>query len=181
MVKPLLQPLRELNGKIEIDESGIDFHNLKALLVGVPASASGRWRYAEKPPLLFDFAAPNLDVTYLISQIDAEASEFYANLQAEGKIALAKGRIRNFEFSDMKTDATIDRRVWRLTNLNARSAGGTIVGGTTIFDRPDSLGIVALPKIQAVPVESFLRWFNITNTDMTGRVNLTGNLETTGN
>ncbi|HSQ12174.1 MAG TPA: AsmA-like C-terminal domain-containing protein [Candidatus Deferrimicrobium sp.] len=181
LVKPLLQPLRELNGKIEIDESGIDFHNLKALLVGVPASASGRWRYAEKPPLLFDFAAPNLDVTYLISQIDAEASEFYANLQAEGKIALAKGRIRNFEFSDMRTDATIDRRVWRLTNLNARSAGGTIVGGTTIFDRPDSLGIVALPKIQAVPVESFLRWFNITNTDMTGRVNLTGNLETTGN
>ena len=181
LVKPLLQPLRELNGKIEIDESGIDFHNLKALLVGVPASASGRWRYAEKPPLLFDFAAPNLDVTYLISQIDAEASEFYANLQAEGKIALAKGRIRSFEFSDMKTDATIDRRVWRLTNLNARSAGGTIVGGTTIFDRPDSLGIVALPKIQAVPVESFLRWFNITNTDMTGRVNLTGNLETTGN
>jgi uncharacterized protein YhdP len=181
LVKPLLQPLRELNGKIEIDELGIDFHNLKALLVGVPASASGRWRYAEKPPLLFDFAAPNLDVTYLISQIDAEASEFYANLQAEGKIALAKGRIRSFEFSDMKTDATIDRRVWRLTNLNARSAGGTIVGGTTIFDRPDSLGIVALPKIQAVPVESFLRWFNITNTDMTGRVNLTGNLETTGN
>ncbi len=181
LVKPLLQPLRELNGKIEIDELGIDFHNLKALLVGVPASASGRWRYAEKPPLLFDFAAPNLDVTYLISQIDAEASEFYANLQAEGKIALAKGRIRNFEFSDMKTDATIDRRVWRLTNLNARSAGGTIVGVTTIFDRPDSLGIVALPKIQAVPVESFLRWFNITNTDMTGRVNLTGNLETTGN
>ena len=80
LVKPLLQPLRELSGKIKIDESGIDFQNFKALLVGVPASASGRWRYAEKPQLLFDFAAPNLDVTYLISQIDPEASEFYANL-----------------------------------------------------------------------------------------------------
>lgn len=180
LVKPLLQPLRELSGKVKIDESGIDFHNLKALLAGVPASASGRWRYAEKPQLLFDFAAPYLDVTYLISQIDPEVGEFYTNLQAEGKIALAKGRIRNFEFGDMKTDATIDRRVWRLTNLSARSAGGTIVGVTTIFDRPDSLRIVALPKIQAVPVETFLRWFNITNTDMTGRVNLTGNLETTG-
>jgi len=180
LVKPLLQPLRELSGKVKIDESGIDFHNLKALLAGVPASASGRWRYAEKPQLLFDFAAPNLDVTYLISQIDPEVGEFYTNLQAEGKIALAKGRIRNFEFGDMKTDATIDRRVWRLTNLSARSAGGTIVGVTTIFDRPDTLRIVALPKIQAVPVETFLRWFNITNTDMTGRVNLTGNLETTG-
>lgn len=180
LVKPLLQPLRELSGKVKIDESGIDFHNLKALLAGVPASASGRWRYAEKPQLLFDFAAPYLDVTYLISQVDPEVGEFYTNLQAEGKIALAKGRIRNFEFGDMKTDATIDRRVWRLTNLTARSAGGTIVGVTTITDKPDSLGIAALPKIQAVPVESFLRWFNITNTDMTGRVNLTGNLETTG-
>ncbi len=181
LVKPLLQPLRELSGKVKIDESGIDFHNLKALLAGVPASASGRWRYAEKPQLLFDFSAPYLDVTYLISQIDPDVGEFYTNLQAEGKIALTKGRIKNFEFGDMKTDATIDRRVWRLTNLNARSAGGTIVGVTTIFDRPDILRIVAQPKIQAVPVESFLRWFNITNTEMTGRVILTGNLETTGN
>ena len=181
LLKPLLQPLRELSGKIKIDESGIDFQNLKTLLVGVPASASGRWRYAEKPQLLFDFSAPYLDVTYLISQIDPIVGEFYTNLQAEGKIALTKGRIKNFEFGDMKTDATIDRRVWRLTNLNARSAGGTIVGVTTIFDRPDILGIVAQPRIQGVPVESFLRWFNISNTEMTGRVNLTGNLETTGN
>ena len=181
MMKPLLQPLRELNGKIKIDESGIDFQKLNGLLAGAPASVSGRWRYAEKPPLLFDFSAPNLDVTYLISQIDAEASEFYANLQAEGKITLAKGRIKNFEFNDMKTDVTIDRRVWRLTNLNARSSGGTIVGVTTIFDRPDTLGVIAEPKIQGVPVQSFLKWFDLTNTEMTGRVNITGKLETFGN
>jgi len=181
MMKPLLQPLRELNGKIKIDESGIDFQKLNGLLAGAPASVSGRWRYAEKPPLLFDFSAPNLDVTYLISQIDAEDSEFYANLQAEGKITLAKGRIRNFEFNNVKTDATIDRRVWRLTNLSARSAGGTIVGGSTILDRPDTLGIIAEPKIQGVPVQSFLKWFDLTNTEMTGRVNLIGRLETFGN
>jgi len=177
---PLLQPLREINGKIVIDEKGVDFQNLKAIMVGFPASANGRWRFSEKPPLLFDFAAPNLDVTYLISQIDPEVGEFYANLQAEGKIALARGRIKNFEFGELKTDVSLDRRVWRLNNLTARSSGGTIVGLTTITDRPDSLGIVAGPKIQAVPVESFLRWFNITNTEMSGRVNLTGNLETTG-
>src|SRR5262245_10852778 len=179
-IHPLLQPLREFNGKIIIDEKGIEFQNLKALLAGFPASASGRWRYTEKPPLLFDFAAPNLDVTYLISQIDPDPGAFYTNLQAEGKISLAKGRIKNFEFSDLKTDATIDRRVWRLTNLTARSVGGTIVGGTTIIDRPDTLGVIAEPKVQAVPVQSFLRWFDITNTEMTGRVNLTGKLETIG-
>jgi len=179
-LQPLLQPLRELNGKVAIDEKGVDLQNLKAIVAGFPANASGRWRFNEKPQLLFDFAAPNLDVTYLISQIDPEIGEFYANLQAEGKIALSRGRIKNFEFGELKTDVTIDRRVWRLHNLSARSSGGTIAGVTTINDRSDSLGIVAAPKIQAVPVEAFLRWFNITNTEMTGRVNLTGNLDTTG-
>ncbi len=177
---PLLQPLRELNGKIAIDEKGVDFQNLKAIMAGFPANANGRWRFNEKPQLLFDFAAPNVDVTYLVSQVDPELGDFYANLQADGKIALSRGRIRNFEFGELKTDVTIERRVWRLNNLSARSAGGTITGLTTINDRADTLGIVAAPKIQAVPVESFLRWFNITNTEMTGRVNLTGNLETTG-
>ena len=179
-IHPLLQPLRELNGKIKIDEAGIDFQNINASLVGFPASASGRWRYGEKTPLLFDFSAPNLDITYLISQIDPETSDFYANLVAEGKIALAKGRIKNFEFADLKTSATIDHRVWRLTNLSARSVGGAIQGVTTIFDRPDTLGVITEPKIQGVPVQSFLNWFDISNTEMTGKVNLTGKLETVG-
>jgi len=177
---PLLQPLRDLNGKVAIDEKGVDFQNLRAIVAGFPASANGRWRFNERPQLLFDFAAPNLDVTYLISQIDPDVGEFYVNLQAEGKLTLSRGRIKNFEFSELKTDVTIDRRLWRLNNLSARSVGGTIVGVTTINDRTDSLGIVALPKIQAVPIETFLRWFNVTNTEMTGRVNLTGNLETSG-
>jgi uncharacterized protein YhdP len=180
LFSPLLQPLRELNGKIRIDESGIDFQNLKALLVGFPASASGRWRYTGSPQLLFDFAAPNLDVTYLISQLDPESSVFYANLVAEGKIALAKGRIKNFEFGDLRTQATIDHRVWRLTNLNARSAGGTIQGVSTIFDRPETLGVAAEPKVQGVPVQSFLRWFDVTTTEMSGQVSLGGKLETIG-
>jgi len=179
-VHPLLQPLRELNGNIKIDEAGVDFQNINASLVGFPASASGRWRYGEKTQLHFDFSAPNLDITYLISQIDPESSDFYANLVAEGKIALNKGRIKNFEFAELKTNATIDHRVWRLTNLTGRSAGGAIQGVTTIFDRPDTLGVLAEPKIQGVPIQSFLNWFDITNTEMTGKVNLTGKLETVG-
>ena len=180
LVKPLLQPLRELNGKIKIDESGIDFQNLKALLVGVPASASGRWRYDQRPQLLFDFSAPSLDITYLISQIDPESSDFYASLVAEGTISLNKGRIKNFEFGDLKTAASIDHRVWRLTNLAARASGGTIQGVTTIFDRPETLGVATEPKVQGVPVQSFLKWFDVTNTEMTGSVSLMGKLETVG-
>ena len=180
MMSPLLQPLRELNGKIKIDETGIDFQNIKALLVGVPASASGRWRYQASPQLLFDFAAPNLDITYLISQIDPESSELYANLVAAGKITLGRGRIKNFDFSDLKTDVAIDHRVWRLTNLTARSAGGAIQGMTTIFDRPETLGVVTEPRIQSVPIQSFLNWFGATTTEMTGKVHVTGKLETFG-
>lgn len=180
LIKPLLQPLRQLSGKIKIDERGIGFENLKALLVGVPATVSGQWRHGVTPQLLFDFAAPNLDITYLISQIDPESSEFYANLVAEGKIALGKGRIKNFEFNDLRAHATIDRRVWRLSPMSARSAGGTIEGATVIFDRTESLGIRTEPKIQNVPIQSFLNWFGVTTTEMTGSVVLGGQLETVG-
>jgi len=120
------------------------------------------------------------DLVEDISQIDPESSEFYATLVAEGKISLDKGRIKNFEFADLRTTASIDHRVWRLTNLAARSAGGTIQGVTTIFDRPETLGVATEPKVQGVPVQSFLKWFDITNTEMTGKVTLTGKLETVG-
>ena len=180
MPQPLLQPLRQLSGRIKIDETGIDFQNVKGLLVGVPASFTGRWRYAETPRLIFNFAAPNLDVTYLISQIDPEATEFYANLVAQGRIAIDKGRIKTFEFDDLRTTVALNRRVWRLTDLTAHAAGGDINGITTVDDKPDTLGVIATAKIQGVPVQSFLRWFDTTTTEMTGRVTLTGNFETAG-
>lgn len=179
-VEPLLQPLRELSGRVSIDEEGIDFENLRALLAGFPAAASGRWYYAGKPQLFFEFTAPNLDITYLLSQIDAESSQFYANLVAHGKITLGKGRVKNFDFSELSTDVTLNRRVWRLSRLSARSAGGAIEGLTTIFDRPESLTIHAEPKIRNVPMTSFLNWFDLATTEMTGSVSLDGQLETSG-
>src|SRR5258705_3878470 len=178
MVHPLLQPLRELSGRIKIDDSGIDFQNIRASMVGFPSSASGRWSFSGKPQLLFDFAAPNLDITYLISQIDPELSDYYANLVAEGKIALNKGRIKNFEFNDMKTNVTVDHRVWRLTNLTASSAGGAIQGVTTIFDNLDNLGVVTDPMIQSLPIQSSLPWFATTPTEMPPQVHLPGTVQT---
>jgi AsmA-like C-terminal region/AsmA family/Protein of unknown function len=180
LVDPLLQPLRELSGRIKIDEAGIDFQNLTGLLVGAPASFTGRWRYAESPQLLFDFSAPSLDIPYLISQIDPEAHEFYAKLQAQGKVALAKGRIKSFDFADFKSDVTIDRRVWRLFNPTMRASGGAIMGTATVADKPDTLGLSAEPKIQGVPVQTFLSWFDLATTEMTGKLNLTGKVETIG-
>ena len=178
---PLLQPIRALNGSIKIDESGIDFQNVKGLLVGFPSAVSGRWRYGEKPQLLFDFRAPRLDITYLLSQVDAESSEFYANLQAQGRIAIASGKIKALEFAELQSDLTIDQRVWRLSNLTARAAGGAVQAKASIHDRPDTLSIRTDSQIRGVPVQSFLRWFDMTTTEMSGTVNLAGSLETTGN
>jgi uncharacterized protein involved in outer membrane biogenesis len=177
---PLLQPIRALNGKIKMDESGIDFQNVRGVLVGFPSAVSGRWRYAERPQLVFDFTAPSLDLTYLLSQVDAESSEFYANLQARGRIAVANGKIKAIEFGDLKSDVTLERRVWRLSNLTARAAGGTVQAKASIEDRPDTLSIRADSQIRSVPIQSFLRWFDMTTTEMSGAVNLTGNLDTVG-
>ena len=178
---PLLQPIRALNGNIKIDESGIDFQNVRGMVVGFPSVASGRWRYAERPQLLFDFRAPRLDITYLLSQVDAESSEFYTNLQAQGRIAIGSGKIKAVEFGELKSDLTIDRRVWRLSNLTARAAGGAVQAKASIDDRPDTLSIQTDSQIRGVPVQSFLRWFDMTTTEMSGTVNLAGSLETAGN
>ena len=177
---PLLQPLRQLNGKISIDESGIEFQDMKGLLVGFAASASGRWRYAQKPQLIFDFTAPSLDITYLISQIDPEPGDFYDNLQAEGRIALGQGRINNFEFTDSKSNLILDRRTWRFPNLTLRAGGGTGSGPLTVVHKPDTLGIIAEPRAKNVPMAVFLRWFDISNAEISGTVDLTGKFDTAG-
>jgi uncharacterized protein YhdP len=176
----LLQPVRQLSGKIAIDENGIDFQNLKGLLVGVPASASARWRYTQKPQLIFDFAAPNLDISYLISQIDPEATAFYATLQAEGRVALGRGRLRNFEFNDLNSNLILDRRTWRLPNLTIRGGGGSVSGPLSVVHKPDTLGITATPKVQDVPMAVFLRWLEITHSEITGTVDMSGKFDTSG-
>jgi uncharacterized protein YhdP len=179
-VHPLLQPLRELNGRVRIDEDGIDFDNVRGLIAGMPASFSGRWRYGQKPQLLFDFAAPRLDINYLLSQLNPESTDFYSNLQAVGKLALANGRFRGFEFSDFRSDVVIDRRVWRFTNPSMHSSGGSVGGTATLTDKPDFLGFTVVPTVQGVPVQAFLKWFEMFTSEMTGKVNLTGNLESSG-
>jgi uncharacterized protein involved in outer membrane biogenesis len=178
---PLLQPLRELSGRVNFDETGIDFQSLKGLLVGFPVEFSGRWRYAQKPQLVFNFSAPSLDVAYLLSQIDPESTEWYATLTAQGKVSLDKGSLKGFDFTDLRTDLNLDRRVWRLENSALRSAGGAVQGAVTIVDKPDKVTFALAPKIQGVSTQGLLRWFEASQTEVTGKVNLTGNLQSAGN
>ena len=177
---PLLQPLRQLSGKIAIDESGIDFQNLKGLLVGVPASASARWYYARRPQLVFDFAAGNLDVNYLISQIDPEAADFYDSLQAEGRIVLGRSRVKNFEFAEVKSNLSLDRRRWRFANFTARADGGAVNGLLAVMHKPDSLGIGTEGRVKNVSVAKFVRWLEIATAEITGAVDVEGKIYTVG-
>jgi uncharacterized protein YhdP len=179
-VFPLKQPLRQLNGKISIDESGIDFQGLKGLLVGVPASASGRWRYTQKPQLRFDFSAPSVDLDYLMSQIDPESTPFYETLQAEGDVRLARGRIDTLEFSDLRSRLILDRRTWRFPNLSLRAGSGSVSGPLTIAHKPDTIEIVAAPHLRSVPMTTLLRWFEITQSEITGTADVTGKFDTSG-
>jgi len=178
--RPLLQPLRELNGKVRIADDGVELQAMKGLFVGSPFEFSGRWSYAQKPQLIFTFGSQALDINYLLSQFDPESSDFYTNLQAEGKININKGRLKGFEFVDLKTDVVLDRRVWRLSNLATRSAGGVIQGAALIADQPDTLAFSVEPRIQGVPIQGFLNWFEAATTEMTGNVNLSGNLDSGG-
>ena len=178
--KPLLQPLRELSGRVNFDETGIDFQNLKGLLVGVFFEFGGRWRYTQKPQLVFNFAAPVLDVAYLLSQVDPESTEWYETLSAQGKVSLLKGRMRGFEFTELNTDLNLDRRVWRFENSAMRSAGGVVQGAVTIADKPDMVKFSLAPKIQGVSVQGMLNWFEASPAEVTGKVNMTGDLESAG-
>jgi AsmA-like C-terminal region/AsmA family/Protein of unknown function len=178
--KPLLQPLRELSGRVSFDETGIDFRNLKGLLVGFPVEFGGRWRYRQEPRLVFSLAAPTLDVGYLLSQTDPESTEWYDTLTAQGKVSLLKGRLMGWEFTELNTDLTLDRRVWRLENVAASSAGGAVQGVATIADKPDMVRFALAPKIQGASVQGMLNWFEASQTEVTGKVNLTGSLESMG-
>ena len=178
--KPLLQPLRDVNGRVNFDETGIDFQSLEGLLVGAPFEFGGRWRYTQKPQLVFNFVAPSLDVAYLLSQIDPESTEWYETLTAQGKVSLLKGRMRGFEFTDLKSDLNVDHRVWRFENSVMRSAGGVVQGVATIADKPDLVKFSLEPKIQAVLVQGMLNWFEASQVEVTGKVNMTGNLESAG-
>jgi hypothetical protein len=177
---PLLQPLQELSGRVKIDDTGIDFQGLKGLLVGSAFAFGGRWRYSQKPQLVFDFAAPALDVEYLLAQIDPESAEWYATLTAQGKVSLVSGRFRGFEFTELKSDLALDRRIWRLENAAMRSAGAVVQGVAIIADEPDRVAMSLTPKIQGVPVQAMLNWFDAGQAEVTGKINLAGNLESIG-
>jgi uncharacterized protein YhdP len=61
-----------------------------------------------------------------------------------------------------------------------RSGGGTVRGTATVADKPDTVGFALVPRVQGVPLQELLNWFDAGHAEMTGKVNITGNLESMG-
>ena len=61
-----------------------------------------------------------------------------------------------------------------------RSADGAVQGTITIADKPDSVKFALAPKIQGVSVPDVLNWFETSQAEVTGKVNMTGYLESAG-
>jgi uncharacterized protein YhdP len=174
------QPLRDIVGKVNFDGRGFDFQNLRGQVLGYGFTFSGQWRYAERPQLVFTFSSPEIDLGRALSHQNLDLDEWYDRLQARGKIAIGKGRHEGFEFSDLRTDLSLDKRVWRFENLSAASAGGTVQGTLSFIDSRDRLGISVEPIIRGVPVQTVLRWFDFDTREIRGVMDATGKFESGG-
>lgn len=177
--KLFAEPLRQVRGRVRFDGKGIDFHNVEGRLAGYGFEFSGRWRYRETPQLTFAFGSPEMDLAALLPQTDEEGG-WGEKLQAKGRMRIDRGKFRGFEFSELRTDLSLDRGVWRLEGFSARSLGGTIQGTGSFSSAPGGPRFSAAPKIQGIPVKGFLGWFDLGTTELTGKVNLDGRFETSG-
>ncbi|HWO40966.1 MAG TPA: AsmA-like C-terminal domain-containing protein, partial [Candidatus Eisenbacteria bacterium] len=179
-IPPLTQPLRGVTGKLRIEESAVEFQNVKATVAGFASSFSGSWRFDQQPQLLFDLAFPRLDFDDILAPLDQETGGLYDRLHAVGRLSIGNGRFKTFEFSDLSTDVVVERRVWRLSHLSAQSTGGVVEGQVVISHKPERPAFALDGAVRGVPVQGFLHWIDARTTDMTGKVSLSGRLESAG-
>jgi uncharacterized protein YhdP len=174
------QPLSEVFGRVRFDEKGMDLQGVKGRVAGYGFDFAGQWRYLGEPQLTFTLSSSEMDIARLLPQDGERSNGWYDRLQAKGKVSINKGRYEGFEFSDLKTELTLDKRRWRLDNFSARSSGGTVQGAGSFIDHPEGFRFSIEPKVQGVPVQGLLSWFDIGTREITGSVNLTGKLESGG-
>lgn len=173
-------PLREVRGRMLFDAGGVELQEARAQLAGYGFDFSGRWQYAEKPELNFTMKAPEMDIAYLLPRDDGREGDWYSRFQARGRITIGRGRFEGFEFSELSADLRLDKRVWHLDNFTARSLGGTVQGTGRFTDSSDGLAFSVESRVRDVPVDGFLKWFDMGTRQITGRINLTGKLESHG-
>jgi hypothetical protein len=175
------EPFREVDGRLRLNGRDFDIQGLRGAFLGSRFEFGGEWRSSRVPQLLFQLTSPNMDLGLLLDRLDGESSAWYDRLQAKGTLDLKSGKYDAFEFSEMRADLTLDKKKWRVENLRAQARGGGGVSGSGTFtDDVDRPGFTAKAEIQGVPFQEFLRWFDLKTGDITGGVNLAGQLESAG-
>lgn len=168
-------PLRDVYGKISFGPAGVGFEKLRGRLLSYGLEVTGKLDHGEKPRLTFVLSSPEMDLGRVFSQMSGGAGA-----DMRGRVSIARGRYEGFEFSDLRTDLTVEKGEWNLSNFFARSSGGTVQGRATFAAGPEGFGFSLEPKVEAVPVKGFFRWFDIETTGLTGNVNLTGTFDSSG-
>jgi uncharacterized protein YhdP len=174
------EPPRQVSGIVKLDGKAIELQGIRAKVGNFEIDFSGQLNLGEQPRLIFALSAPEMDIGMLLPKEISDSKSAYDRFQANGKVSFGKGRFEAFEFADFKTDLYLEGRLWRLENFSAGSAGGTIRGRASFLDRPKGLDYVLEPQVQGVPVQRLLGWFDIGTREITGNVNLTGKMESSG-
>jgi uncharacterized protein YhdP len=179
-VASLREPPRQIFGTVRFDDKTIELQAMRAQVGNFGVEFSGQLNWSEKPRLVFTLNSPEIDIGLLLPKQTSDTESWYDRLEARGKVNIGKGRFEGFDFSNLRTDLFLEKRLWRLENFAAGASGGKVEGRASFLDRYKGFEYVLEPKVQEVPVERLLRWFDTGTREITGNVNLEGKLESGG-
>jgi uncharacterized protein involved in outer membrane biogenesis len=173
------EPFRDVNGRVRLDGKTIDLEGMSAKVGGYSFNLEGRWRGGESPMLAFNLSSPEMDIEYILPRHVIPDEEWYERLQVRGKLALDRGKYDRFSLTDVRTDLILEKRLWSLARFTAQAQGGTIAGSASFNDRGESFFTVE-PTVKGVPLQTVLTWFGVGSSEVTGKVQLSGNLAFSG-
>jgi uncharacterized protein YhdP len=181
------KPIHDVSGKLKLDQFGVDLKGFKGRVGGYDLDFRGRYNYFEKPQLTFIAKSPVMDFTQLLPRGKPKkppspaVERWYRGLQVKGRISVDNGGYKGFSFTDLKSDLSLKQRRWDFSNFSAQSQGGTVQGTAYFVDHPgEDLTFSIAPDIQRLPVNEMLGFFGIATREVTGKVDLSGTFNSTG-
>lgn len=170
----------DVSGKVRLDGKTVDLEGISAMVGGYSFNLDGRWRGGESPMLAFSLSSPDMDIEYILPRHVIPDEEWYERLQVRGKLALDRGKYDRFSFTDVRTDLILEKRLWRLERFTAQAQGGTVAGSGSFNDRGENGFFTVEPTVKGVPLQTVLTWFGVGSSEVTGKVQLSGNLAFSG-
>ncbi|NIO09708.1 MAG: hypothetical protein GTO40_17580 [Deltaproteobacteria bacterium] len=181
------KPIEDVSGKIKLDRFGVDFKEIKGQVGGYGLKFRGRYDYYEKPQLTFLATSAVMDLTGLLPRGPSPKppspamERWYGGLEVKGKLKVDNGAYKAFNFTDLSSDLSLKNRQWTFSNVSAQSSGGTVRGTASLVDHPGKkLTFTVEPDIQRLPVDQLLGFFGVKTNEVTGRVDLSGTFNSTG-